>query len=60
MQRMTDYFARLICIILAAFVLTSPLAAYAEYDAEHPELLTEDDITAEACILIEQTTGNDK
>lgn len=55
---MTDYFARLICIILAAFVLTSPLAAYAEYDAEHPELLTEDDITAEACILIEQTTGN--
>ena len=55
---MTDYFARLICIILAAFVLTSPLTAYAEYDAEHPELLTEDDITAEACILIEQTTGN--
>ena len=37
MQRMTDYFARLICIILAAFVLTSPLTAYAEYDAEHPE-----------------------
>ena len=46
------------CLILAAFVLTSPLTAFAEYDAAHPELLTEDDIAAEACILIEQTTGN--
>ena len=50
-------FMRVICMIMAALVLTSPLTAFAEYDAEHPELLTEDDITAASCILIEQTTG---
>ena len=45
-------------MIMAALVLTSPLTALAEYDAEHPELLTEDDITAASCILIEQTSGD--
>lgn len=58
LQRFTGYFTRLICMLLAAFTLTSPLTAYAEYDADKPELLTEDDITAASCILIEQTTGN--
>lgn len=49
---------RLTCLVLTALIFSSSLLAYADYDAEHPELLTEDDITAEACILIEQTTGN--
>ena len=57
LQRFKAYFARIICMMLAALVLTSPLTAYADYDADHPELLTEDDITAVSCILIEQTTG---
>ncbi len=57
LQRFTGYFSRLICMLLAAFVLTSPLTAYADYDADKPELLTEDDITAASCILIEQSTG---
>ena len=57
LQRFTGYFSRLICMLLAALALTSPLTAYAEYDADKPELLTEDDITAASCILIEQSTG---
>ena len=44
---------RLTCLVLTALIFSSSLLAYADYDAEHPELLTEDDITAEACILIE-------
>ena len=58
MQRLITYFQQLFCLILAALVLTSPLTALADYDATKPELLTEEDITAECCILIEQTTGN--
>lgn len=49
---------RLICLILIGLTLLYPVSALAEYDPEHPELLDEDDITAEACILIEQSTGN--
>lgn len=52
------FLSRVICMILVALVLTSPLTAFADYDAEHPELLTEDDITAVSCILIEQTSGD--
>ncbi len=58
MRRFYDCFLRLICMVMAALVLTSPLTALAEYDAAHPELLTEDDITAASCILIEQTSGD--
>ena len=58
LQRFTGYFSRLMCMLFAALVLTSPLTAYADYDAEHPELLTEEDIAAASCILIEQSTGD--
>ena len=49
---------RLLCLFLIGLTLLFPVDALAEYDSEHPELLTEDDITAEACILIEQSSGN--
>ncbi|MGN1369851.1 MAG: D-alanyl-D-alanine carboxypeptidase family protein, partial [Aristaeellaceae bacterium] len=39
-------------------MLASPLTAYADYDANHPELLTEDDLVGVSCILIEQTSGD--
>ena len=58
MQRLLPYLTRLLSLLLMLLLLTSPLAALAEYDANHPELLTEDDLTGDACILIEQTTGN--
>ena len=45
MQRLVACFVRLICLMLAALVLTSPLTAFADYDATKPELLTEEDIT---------------
>lgn len=57
MQRLKDCLWRMMTMLLIMLTLTSPFAAYAEYDAEHPELLTEDDITAAACILIEQNSG---
>ncbi|MBQ7137780.1 MAG: D-alanyl-D-alanine carboxypeptidase, partial [Clostridia bacterium] len=57
MRRLTTFLLRTFCMLLTALVLSSSLTAYAEYDAEHPELLTEDDITAVSCILIEQSTG---
>lgn len=44
--------------MITAFVLASPLTAYADYDANHPELLTEDDLVGVSCILIEQTSGD--
>ncbi len=58
LQRLLNRLTRLVCVMMALLVLTSPLTAFAEYDAEHPELLTEDDITATSCILIEQTSGD--
>jgi len=58
LQRFTTCFKRLICLILGALVLASPLTAYADYDADHPEILMDDDISASAYILIEQSTGN--
>lgn len=58
LHRLKAYFSRILCMLMIALVLTSPLTAMAEYDAEHPELLTEDDITAVSCILIEQTSGD--
>ena len=58
LRRLTTFLLRTFCMLLTALVLSSSLTAYAEYDAEHPELLTEDDITAVSCILIEQSTGD--
>ncbi len=58
LQRLRACLMQAISLMLILLVLTSPLTAYAEYDAAHPELLTEDDITAGACILIEQTSGD--
>ncbi len=58
MQRLKASFFRAICMLMVAFVLTSPLTAYADYDPDHPELLTEDDLTGDACILIEQNSGD--
>ena len=57
LRRLTTFLLRAFCMLLTALVLSSSLTSYAEYDAEHPELLTEDDITAVSCILIEQSTG---
>lgn len=45
-------------MLMVVFALTSPLTAYADYDPDHPELLTEDDLTGVACILIEQNSGD--
>ena len=45
-------------MLLLALILLSPCTAFAAYDADHPELLTEDDIVALSCILIEQTSGD--
>ena len=58
MQRFMLNLRRVFCLLLISLVLTSPFAAYAEYDPEHPELLTEDEITAVSFILIEQESGN--
>ncbi len=58
MQRMIRFLSRFICMVLSALVLTSSFTAFADYDAAHPELLTEDDLTAVSCILIEQTSGD--
>ena len=52
-----DY-RRLLSFLLTALVLSFPLTAFAEYDPEKPELLTEDQITATSFILIEQESGN--
>lgn len=49
---------RLLSFLLTALVLFFPLTAFAEYDPEKPELLTEDQITATSFILIEQESGN--
>ncbi len=57
LRRLMTYLLRAVCMVLTVLVLSSSFTAYAEYDAEHPELLTEDDITAVSCILIEQSTG---
>lgn len=58
MQRLKASFFRAICMLMVAFVLTSPLTAYADYDPDHPELLTEEDLTGVSCILIEQSSGD--
>ncbi len=58
MQRLKAYFFRAICMLMVVFVLTSPLTAYADYDPNHPELLTEEDLTGVACILVEQNSGD--
>lgn len=57
MQRWFSCFLRTLCMLLVLLTLMSSFTAYAEYDSDHPELLTEEDIAAESCILIEQTTG---
>ena len=57
MRRLMSYLFRTVCMLLTMLVLSSSFTAYADYDAAHPELLTEDDITAVSCILIEQNTG---
>lgn len=58
MHRFFSGIKKLISLMLITMMLTCPFAACAEYDPEHPELLTEDDIAATSCILIEQHTGN--
>ena len=58
MQRLTTYLMRMSSMLFALLMLTVPCTALAEYDAEHPELLMDDDLVAESCILIEQSTGN--
>ena len=58
MRRFKQCLFRLISVFLIAFVLTAPIPAFADYDPEHPEILLEEDITATAFILIEQTSGN--
>ncbi len=58
LQRLKAVCLRLFSLLLIALVLTSPFTAYADYDANHPELLTEDDLTGVSCILIEQSSGN--
>ena len=57
MQRLLLSISRVVCLAMIALMLLSPLTAVAEYDPEHPELLTEDDLTGVSCILIEQTSG---
>lgn len=52
------HFQRLFCAVLIALMLSSALTAYADYDAAHPDLLQDEDLVGESCILIEQTTGN--
>lgn len=59
LQRLLPYLTQALSLLLMLLVLTSPLTAFADYDANHPELLTEEDLTGVSCILIEQTTGND-
>lgn len=49
---------QLFCAMLIMVLLSPALVAYADYDAEHPELLMDEDLVGEACILIEQTTGS--
>ncbi len=58
MQRLTTLLTRLLCMAAIALMLSSSFTAYADYDAKHPELLTEDDLTGVSCILIEQTSGD--
>ena len=58
MQRSSWLIVRAFCMLLTMLMLTSPFTAYADYDPEHPELLTDSDIAATAYILIEQSTGN--
>jgi len=58
LQPLMTYLKRLMSLLLIGLMLSSTFIAYADYDPEHPELLTEEDIAAESCILIEQTTGN--
>ena len=58
MRRFEFYCNKLISVLLIALVLASPLTAFADYDSDHPELLTDDDITATSYILIEQNSGS--
>ena len=58
LQRSSCFIMRALCMLLTMLMLTSPFTAYADYDPEHPELLTDGDIAATAYILIEQSTGN--
>ncbi len=57
-MRLTTYLRRTLCIVIALMALSSCFTAYAAYDAAHPELLTEEDLTGVSCILIEQTSGD--
>lgn len=57
MQRSIRPILRLICAVFAVLLLSPTFIACAEYDANHPDLLEDEDLTGEACILIEQTTG---
>ncbi len=58
MQRLMIHIRRIFIMLLTALMLSPAFTAYADYDPEQPELLTEDDLTAVSCILIEQTSGN--
>ncbi len=58
MHRIFPFLRRLLGMLLVLLAFPSPLTAFAAYDAAHPELLTEDDLTGLSCILIEQTSGN--
>ncbi|MBQ2929541.1 MAG: D-alanyl-D-alanine carboxypeptidase [Clostridia bacterium] len=58
MQPLMTFIKRLTSMLLIGLMLSSTFVAYAEYDPEHPELLTEEDIGADSCILIEQTSGD--
>lgn len=51
-------FKRLFSFLLITLLLATPLVSFADYDADHPELLADGDITATAYILIEMSTGN--
>lgn len=58
LQRSSCLFLRAVCMLLTMLMLTSPFTAFADYDPEHPELLTDEDIAATSYILIEQSSGN--
>lgn len=68
-MQLTKPARRLICLLLAAMLLLLPLTGMAEapnptvdpnadpYDAEHPELLEENQLAAAAALVMEESTG---
>lgn len=58
MQRISTLWRRAVCVLLVLLTAAWPFAAFAEYDADHPEQLDEGDLVAESVILIEQESGD--